>query len=66
MHPCEGEMVYSLTHSMVPYFNAGAYLENKTKIGKVDEILGPFNSAYFTVKPDAGVNATSFKEGDKV
>jgi len=26
---------------MVPYFNAGIFLENKQQIGKVDEILGP-------------------------
>ncbi|CAN0071053.1 unnamed protein product, partial [Heterosigma akashiwo] len=66
MHPCEGEMVYKLTNEMVPYFNAGAYLENKTKIGKVDEIFGPVNEIMFTVKPDTGVIATSFKKGDKV
>jgi H/ACA ribonucleoprotein complex subunit 1 len=59
-------MVCKLTNKMVPYFNAGTYLENKTKIGKVDEILGPVNGSYFTVKPDGGVNATSFKDGDKV
>eukprot|EP00612_Vaucheria_litorea_P006382 CAMPEP_0171477314 /NCGR_PEP_ID=MMETSP0946-20130122/4110_1 /TAXON_ID=109269 /ORGANISM="Vaucheria litorea, Strain CCMP2940" /LENGTH=138 /DNA_ID=CAMNT_0012007739 /DNA_START=47 /DNA_END=459 /DNA_ORIENTATION=+ len=66
IHACEGEMVFKLTHVKVPYFNAGAYLQNKTKIGKIDEILGPFNEAYFTVKPDPGVNATSFQDGDKV
>jgi rRNA processing protein Gar1 len=26
---------------MIPYFNAGIFLENKQQIGKVDEILGP-------------------------
>ena len=26
---------------MIPYFNAGVFLENKQQIGKVDEILGP-------------------------
>ena len=26
---------------MIPYFNAGIFLENKKQIGKVDEILGP-------------------------
>jgi len=26
---------------MVPYFNAGVFLENKQQVGKVDEILGP-------------------------
>ena len=40
MHPCEGEMVCRCTNEKVPYFNAPVYLENKTPIGKVDEILG--------------------------
>lgn len=40
MHPCEGEMVCRCTNEKVPYFNAPIYLENKTPIGKVDEILG--------------------------
>jgi H/ACA ribonucleoprotein complex subunit 1 len=66
MHACENEMVYKSTNDKVPYFNAGAFLENKTKIGKVDEILGSINEVMFTVKPDAGVTATSFQPGDKV
>lgn len=28
----------------IPYFNAPIFLENKTQIGKVDEILGSINS----------------------
>lgn len=43
VHPCEGEMVCKSTIDKVPYFNAPVYLENKTMIGKVDEILGPIN-----------------------
>ncbi|KAJ0393008.1 hypothetical protein P43SY_005891 [Pythium insidiosum] len=58
LHACENEMVYKSTNDKVPYFNAGAYLENKTKIGKVDEILGSINNVMFTVKPDAA--PTSF------
>ena len=27
----------------IPYFNAPIYLENKTQIGKVEEILGPIH-----------------------
>jgi len=42
------------------------YLQNKSSIGKVDEILGPINQVYFTIKPSEGVQATSFKAGDKV
>lgn len=50
----------------VPYFNAGVYLENKKKIGKVDEILGKINEVYFTVKMDPGVVAKSFQPKDLV
>jgi len=35
-------------------------------LGKVDEILGPMNQVYFTVKPTEGIVATSFQKGDKV
>jgi H/ACA ribonucleoprotein complex subunit 1 len=66
LHGVEGEMVCRLTHVMIPYFNAGIYLENKSKIGKVEEVFGPINKVYFTIKPDNGVNATSFKVEDKV
>ncbi|OAA73658.1 H/ACA ribonucleoprotein complex, subunit Gar1, eukaryote [Cordyceps fumosorosea ARSEF 2679] len=65
MHACEGEMVLSSTNTKVPQFNAQIFLENKTAVGKVDEILGPINQVYFTVKPSEGIQATSFKEGDK-
>jgi H/ACA ribonucleoprotein complex subunit 1 len=43
MHPCEGDMVCKSTNTKIPYFNAPVYLENKSQIGKVDEILGPMN-----------------------
>jgi H/ACA ribonucleoprotein complex subunit 1 len=65
MHDAEGELLCRLTHSMIPYFNAGIYLENKSKIGKVEEVLGPVNRVMFTVKPDGGVQASSFKPDDK-
>lgn len=78
MHGCEGDMVYESTNTKIPYFNAPIYLENKvrspfllgltkqTLLGKVDEILGPMNHVYFTVKPTDGFVATSFKQGDRV
>jgi Gar1/Naf1 RNA binding region len=31
----------------------------------VDEILGPINQVYFTIKPQDGIQATSFKSGDR-
>ncbi|KAL7270237.1 H/ACA snoRNP pseudouridylase subunit [Rhizina undulata] len=65
MHACEGEIVCQSINTKIPYFNAPIYLENKSVVGKVDEILGPMNQVYFTIKPQEGIVATSFKEGDK-
>lgn len=64
-HPCEGEAVCKLTNSMIPYFNAPIFLENKTQVGKVEEVFGPINSVYFTIKMSEGVVATSYSSGDK-
>lgn len=65
VHSCEGDIVCASINPKIPYFNAPIYLENKSVVGKVDEILGPMNQVYFTVKPHDGIVATSFKEGDK-
>src|ERR1700761_4123381 len=65
LHATEGELVCTSINPKIPYFNAPIYLENKTSIGKVDEILGPINQVYFTIKPQEGIQATSFKAGDK-
>ena len=45
VHACEGDAVTKLTHEKIPYFNAPIYLQNKTQIGKVDEIFGPINES---------------------
>ncbi|KAI8994460.1 Gar1/Naf1 RNA binding region-domain-containing protein [Pilobolus umbonatus] len=63
---CEGEMVCKLENSRVPFFNAPIYLQNKTQIGKLDEILGPLNEVFFTVKMQDNASPTSFKVDDKV
>ncbi|KAI9300706.1 Gar1/Naf1 RNA binding region-domain-containing protein [Cunninghamella echinulata] len=65
-HACEGEMVCKSINTKIPYFNAPIFLENKTQIGKVDEILGPLNDVYFTIKMQEGMVASSFKVDDKV
>ncbi|CAA7403984.1 unnamed protein product [Spirodela intermedia] len=65
LHACEGDAVTKLTNEKIPYFNAPIYLENKTQIGKVDEIFGPINESYFSVKMMEGIVATSYAEGDK-
>ncbi|KAG9298749.1 hypothetical protein G9A89_012817 [Geosiphon pyriformis] len=66
LNACEGEMVCRSINSKIPYFNAPIYLENKSQIGKVDEILGPINEVYFTVKLQEGIIATSFQTADRV
>ena len=43
MHPCQNDLVCKGTRGEVPYFNAPIYLENKSQIGKVDDIFGPMN-----------------------
>ena len=64
-HDCESELVCKWTiPEKVPYFNAGIYLKNKKRIGKVDEILGDVAHILFTVKMDAGVLAKSFQVDD--
>lgn len=65
MHSCEGDIVCRSINVKIPYFNAPIFLENKTQVGKVDEILGPLNEVFFTIKPSEGVQASSFKDGDK-
>lgn len=63
---CEGEMVCKLNNPKVPFFNAPIYLQDKTMIGKIDEILGPLNEIFFTVKMQDGMSASTFKKDDKV
>ncbi|KAL2923224.1 putative H/ACA ribonucleoprotein complex subunit 1-like protein 1 [Bienertia sinuspersici] len=65
VHACEGEAVTKLTHEKIPYFNAPIYLQNKTQIGKVEEIFGPINESFFSVKMMEGIVATSYSAGDK-
>ena len=67
LHAVEDEMLCaSVMPDKVPHFNAPIYLQNKSQIGKVDEILGPINEVYFSVKMSDGMVASSFKKGDKV
>lgn len=44
MHSAEGDLVAKLTTNKIPYNNAYIYLENKSNIGKIDEIFGLVNN----------------------
>ena len=59
-------MVIKSTNEKVPYFNAPIYLQNKSDVGKVDEIFGTIQEVYFSVKTMEGITATSFQAGDKL
>ncbi|KAL7098151.1 hypothetical protein ACP275_10G187000 [Erythranthe tilingii] len=65
VNACEGDAVTKLTNEKIPYFNAPIYLENMTQIGKVDEIFGPINESFFSIKMMEGIVATSYSAGDK-
>merc|ERR1739838_805239 len=47
----------------IPYFNASVYLENKSKIGKVEEIFGGIMDVHFSVKMSDNMKADSFDKG---
>lgn len=61
LHTAEGDLVLQTESNMVPYFNAPIYLENKEKIGKIDEIFGPINEYLMSVKLEPNMQASSFK-----
>ncbi|KAL4471147.1 hypothetical protein ABPG72_019089 [Tetrahymena utriculariae] len=65
-HTCGEQIVVKATDiKKVPKFNRGIYLENKTKVGTVDEILGPIDGFFYSIKLVEGVSADSYKPGDK-
>ena len=67
MHPCEEYIILKNTYEgKVPKFNHPLYLENKSKIGVIDDVFGPISEFLFSVKCDTGVKPTSFKEGAKI
>ncbi|CAF1780526.1 unnamed protein product [Brassica napus] len=65
LHACEGDAVTKLCQEKISHFNAPIYLQNKTQIGKIDEIFGPINESLFSVKMMEGTVATSYAQGDK-
>ena len=66
LHPCEGEMVCASTNDKIPKFNAPVFLDNKVKIGNIEEILGPISEVFFSVKLDEGVKASNFEKEQKI
>ncbi len=65
-HECEGLLIATMTTEQVPLLMRSIYLQNKNKIGKMDDIFGAINSGGIAIKPDEGIKADGFKAGDKV
>eukprot|EP00388_Colpodella_angusta_P006249 GDKJ01018655.1.p1 GENE.GDKJ01018655.1~~GDKJ01018655.1.p1 ORF type:complete len:418 (+),score=109.10 GDKJ01018655.1:1-1254(+) len=51
--------------NQVPFY-CRLFRENKTELGKVDEIMGPINEVYFSATPSEGINASSLKSGEVI
>ena len=67
MHPCEEFILVKNTlEDKVPIFGRPVYIENKKKIGMIEDVLGPINEFMFSVKCDEGIKPTSFKENTKI
>merc|ERR1712166_828538 len=62
----EGLMCCSVVEKKVPLLMRSIYMENKTLIGKVDDVFGPITAPGIAIKPTDGVKGEGFKSGDKV
>lgn len=55
----------------VPYFSAFTYMTSgdkgsKIPLGKIDEVLGPINECYFSIRTEPGIQPDSIKPGTKI
>ena len=65
-YPCQEDLVLKVEIEDVPYFNAPIYLENKSQIGKIDEIFGNLKDYYVSVKLSENMKKTSFTPKQKL
>lgn len=65
-YPCQDELILKVEIEDVPYFNAPIYLENKSQIGKVDEIFGNLKDYFVSVKLDQNMKVNSLTPKQKV
>ncbi len=67
MHPVEEFVLVKHTlKDKVPIFGRPVYINEKKKIGLVEDVLGPINDFMFTVKCDEGIDPKSIKEEEKI
>ncbi|OIR58508.1 MAG: H/ACA ribonucleoprotein complex subunit 1, partial [Amphiamblys sp. WSBS2006] len=65
IHDCEKDAVFRSAIENIPYFNAPVYFENKSVLGKIDEIFGSVNEVYFSVARESKT-AAKLKKGEKI
>ena len=66
MSTVEGLILCTLLGQKLPLLMRNIYFENKTLIGKVDDVFGNVKAPGIAIKPVEGVKGESFKAGDKV
>lgn len=64
IHPAGDLLVLKLEHKDIPYPNAPV-LFNKKQVGKVDEVFGPIDDVYVSVKLDPNQKAADFTVSSK-
>lgn len=65
-YPCQDDLVLKVEIEDVPYFNAPIFLENKSQIGKVDEIFGNLRDYSVSVKLGENMKVGSFTPKQKL
>lgn len=65
-YACQDDLVLKAEIEDVPYFNAPIFLENKSQIGKIDEIFGTLRDYYVSVKLSDNMNTSGFQPKQKV
>lgn len=63
---CQDDLVLKAEIEDVPYFNAPIFLENKSQIGKIDEIFGTLRDYSVSVKLSDNMRADSFQAKQKL
>jgi H/ACA ribonucleoprotein complex subunit 1 len=67
LHPCEDTVLCQITlKQKLPFPSAIIYLGENQKVGRVDEVLGPLDDVYLSIKLDNGILPSSIKPGQKI
>lgn len=65
-YTCQDDLVLKAEIEDVPYFNAPIFLENKSQIGKIDEIFGTLRDYSVSVKLGENMKASGFVPKQKL